>query len=107
MGLLESGGKSGNNEEEGRMLVDEIGRLGLWEKLALVHVNESRDKFGSGRDRHANLGEGEIGEDNLKVFLSQVEVGRKPLVLEVPGFDNKGPDRENVERLKKLAGVRL
>jgi len=37
--------------------IDIISELELWSTLKCIHVNDSRDEFGSGRDRHANLGE--------------------------------------------------
>jgi len=104
--LVESGrigvGQAELFEEKEKSLVAEIERLGLWKSLACVHVNESRDTFGSGRDRHANLGEGEIGDEVLREFLAIKKLKDLPLILEVPGFDKKGPDKENVLLLKKL-----
>jgi len=104
---LVEGGEIGSGQAElfggkEKILVAEIEKLGLWERLACVHVNESRDTFGSGRDRHANLGDGEIGDDSLREFLAVEELESLPLILEVPGFDKKGPDKENVLLLKKL-----
>lgn len=79
-----------------------ITELGLWDKLKLVHVNDSRDPFGSGRDRHANLGDGQIPPTDLAYFLTKAVPERVPLVLEVPGLDGEGPDTENVSRLKAI-----
>lgn len=74
----------------------------LWDSLKLIHVNDARDPQGSGRDRHANIGDGEIPVAAMKAFLTSKEAARIPLVLEVPGLDGKGPDAENIDRLKKL-----
>lgn len=82
--------------------LEAISRLDMWSSLKVIHVNDSRDEFGSGRDRHANLGEGIIYQSDLKYFLNREEVKDIPLVLEVPGIDKKGPDAENVERLKGM-----
>ncbi|MBU2542991.1 deoxyribonuclease IV [Patescibacteria group bacterium] len=79
-----------------------IERLGLWSTLRCIHVNDSRDEFGSGRDRHANLGEGNIPQEELKYFLNNPQIKPLPLLLEVPGFDKKGPDAQNVRLLKQL-----
>jgi deoxyribonuclease-4 len=79
-----------------------ITRLKLWDHLRVIHVNDSRDEFASGRDRHANLGEGSIPEEDLKYFINHSKVKEIPLVLEVPGIDKKGPDAENVRRLKEM-----
>ena len=78
----------------------EIGTLGLWESLQCIHVNDSRDDLGSGRDRHENLGKGNISEADFKHFLALPELQDIPLILEVPGLDKKGPDAPNVAVLR-------
>ncbi len=89
------------NLREGCVL-EEIERLDLGKKLKCVHVNDSRDPFGSGRDRHDNIGEGVIPQEDLKFFLHHPLIAQKPLILEVPGVDKEGPDAENIQRLQKL-----
>lgn len=91
----------------GYSLVNAFGKiteLQLGERLRCIHVNDSRDPFASGRDRHANLGDGLIPNADLRAFLNQPELLGVPLILEVPGLEKKGPDAENVFRLKKLVG---
>lgn len=84
---------------------EEIERLGLWSTLKCVHVNDSRDPFASGRDRHANLGDGLIPPVDLEYFVNLPELEEVPLILEVPGIEQEGPDAENIKRLKKLAHI--
>lgn len=79
-----------------------ISDLNLWDTLRCVHVNDSRDPFGSGRDRHENLGEGLIPEADLQYFLNVPELSNVPLILEVPGEHNEGPDAANIRRLQAL-----
>ena len=79
-----------------------ISDLKLWETLKVIHVNDSKDPFGSGRDRHDNIGDGTIPAHELKFFLNYEKLTGIPLILEVPGIDKKGPDKENVERVKTL-----
>lgn len=86
-----------------RTAVEEIECLGLWSSLKCIHVNDSRDPFGSGRDRHDNLGDGNIPASDLEYFLNLPQVKEIPLILEVPGIQGEGPDAENMQRLKKLA----
>lgn len=76
--------------------------LGLCDALACIHVNDSKDAFASNRDRHANLGEGTIPQDDLRWLLHRSELMTVPLIMEAPGFDGKGPDAENIHRLKDL-----
>ncbi len=78
---------------------------GLWDTLKCIHTNDSKDPFGSGRDRHQNLGDGLIPLADMKYFLNLPEVQAIPMILEVPGIAEEGPDAENVSRLKKLVGV--
>jgi deoxyribonuclease-4 len=51
-------------------------------RIDLVHANDSRDDFDSGADRHANLGEGRIGDDAL---LEVIRSAAAPVVVETPG----------------------
>jgi len=50
--------------------------------IALVHCNDSKDMAGSSRDRHENLGQGEIPADEL---IGVVKAADAPLILETPG----------------------
>ncbi len=73
-----------------------------WDRVWCMHVNDSQAEFGSGRDRHENLGQGKIGLSKLKILLNQKNFRRLPLILETPGFADKGPDQDNLEILKTL-----
>ena len=57
--------------------------------------------LGSNRDRHANVGEGEIGEQ-LGVFLAHPAVQGLPAVLETAGRDGHQPGAEDVQELRDL-----
>ena len=72
-------------------LLDAVERvLAITGRIDLVHCNDSRDPFDSGRDRHANLGSGEVGEDEL---LAVVRSAGAPVVVETPGdVDGQGAD---------------
>lgn len=60
------------------------------DRLGSLHLNDSQTPLGSNRDRHANIGEGEIGEPGCMAFLSEPRFEGLPLVLETPGPDKKG-----------------
>jgi deoxyribonuclease-4 len=70
------------------------------ERLGSLHVNDSASTLGSNRDRHALLGEGELGERGCAVFLSEPRFDGLPCVLETGR--SGGPDREDVSLAKKL-----
>jgi deoxyribonuclease IV len=73
------------------------------DRLEAVHANDSQTALGSNRDRHANIGQGEIGEAGFRALLHDPRLAHVPFVLEVPGFEGNGPDAENVEILHRLA----
>ena len=73
-------------------------------QLGAVHLNDSKAPFGSNKDRHENIGDGEIGAEALGRFIRHPALGETPLYLEVPGYSKDGPDRPNMERLFELAG---
>jgi deoxyribonuclease-4 len=73
------------------------------DRLEVVHCNDSQTGLGSNRDRHANIGHGEIGEEGFRILLHEPRLKALPFILEVPGEDGKGPDAANVEVLRRLA----
>jgi deoxyribonuclease IV len=83
-------------------VVDEFGRTVGIKRLKALHLNDSMTPLGSNRDRHANLGEGELGEDGLRVFLGERRFRNQPVLLEVPGPDGHGPDKRQVDIAKRL-----
>jgi deoxyribonuclease-4 len=75
-----------------------------FENLVAVHANDSKVELGSGRDRHENIGEGHIGVEGFRRILHHRAFQDVPFLLEVPGYDGKGPDQQNVNLLKELRG---
>ncbi|MBI2017830.1 hypothetical protein HYS92_02160 [Candidatus Daviesbacteria bacterium] len=67
-----------------------------------MHANDSKFELGSKRDRHANIGEGMIGREGFENLLNNPSLKELPFILEVPGFADNGPDKENVDILKSL-----
>jgi deoxyribonuclease-4 len=82
------------------LLADVDARIGL-DRLRALHANDAKAPLGSNRDRHDNIGEGLIGE-GLGVFLAQPAVQDLPVVLEVPGADGKGPNADEIRKLREL-----
>jgi deoxyribonuclease-4 len=83
-------------------LLEELGaEVGL-DRVGLVHLNDSRSGLGSLADRHENLWEGRIGRKGLAGWVCHPALREVPFVLEVPGFDGRGPDRRNLGRARRL-----
>jgi deoxyribonuclease IV len=72
------------------------------ERLGAVHVNDAAAPLGSCRDRHANIGKGEMGKRGLSTFLSEPRFEGLPATLETPGPEKKGSDRKEVTLAKRL-----
>jgi deoxyribonuclease-4 len=76
-------------------------KVGL-DRLRCLHVNDAAAPLGSCRDRHANLGKGEMGKGGLEAFLSEPRFDGLPGTLETPGPKKKGPDKKEVQAAKRL-----
>ncbi|HEX4525192.1 MAG TPA: deoxyribonuclease IV [Gaiellaceae bacterium] len=82
-------------------LVGELdGGIGL-DRLRALHVNDSAAELGSNRDRHANIGEGLMGE-GLGAFLAHPAFQQLSAYLEVPGVNKHGPNADEIQKLREL-----
>lgn len=77
-------------------VVREAGRKLGRGRIRSLHLNDSQTPLGSNRDRHANVGAGELGERGCAAFLSAPGVQRLACVLETPGKNREGASREEV-----------
>ena len=75
--------------------LDECERIVGLDRLRATHVNDSMTPLGSNRDRHAVLGEGELGPSGCATFLSEPRFDRLPCVLET-GRDKGAVTAEDV-----------
>jgi deoxyribonuclease-4 len=98
--LFASGYDVTDRAELDRTLEDVDHRIGL-DRLRALHVNDSQTALGSNRDRHANVGEGLMG-DGLGTFLAHPRLQGLPAFLETPGKDNHGPDKAQLTRTRRL-----
>jgi deoxyribonuclease-4 len=73
--------------------------IGL-KNLKLIHLNDSLVPFGSKKDRHTDIGDGEIGIDNISLILNHTKLKSVPMVLETPG--NETRRTKDIALLKKL-----
>ena len=99
--LFSNGYKFDTNQELDIFLA-KLAKLKINNIVELWHVNDSRDEFDSGHDRHDNIGQGEIGIEEFKVLLNHQQTKNFPFIIETPGFDGNGPDKKNLDILKSL-----
>jgi deoxyribonuclease-4 len=82
--------------------LDDFDRTVGLDRLTSLHLNDSAQPLGSNRDRHANLGHGELGERGCAAFLSEPRFADLACVLETPGPKGSGPTAEEVALARKL-----
>jgi deoxyribonuclease-4 len=99
--LLASGYDVRTPEAIAAVLDDFDSEVGL-DRLRCLHVNDSMTPLGSNRDRHAPLGEGELGDDGCAAFLSEPRFEELPALFEGPGVKGKAVEVEDIRRMREL-----
>jgi len=77
-------------------LVSEISQKIGVQRVGSLHLNDSQTPLGSNRDRHANVGEGELGQEGCAAFLAAPAFAELPCILETPGEKRSGPTKQEV-----------
>jgi deoxyribonuclease IV len=83
-----------------KVLDDCVALVGA-ERLGSLHLNDSKVKLGANADRHAYLGDGELGDAGCAVFLSEPRFEGLPCILETPRPDGLAADLERARRLRE------
>ena len=85
---------AGYDLKEFDVILDEFDKKIGIDKIACVHINDSKNILGSHKDRHENIGLGTIGFDNLINFIYHDKLKGVPKILETPYITN-GIDEKN------------
>lgn len=80
----------------------EVAELLGWERVGALHLNDSLRPFASRKDRHANVGEGEIGRETFAWLLHDPRAAGKPMIVETPMGDDDLGHRRDLELLRSL-----
>ena len=72
------------------------------DRLKILHLNDSLGKLGSHRDRHAHIGEGEIGLEGFRRFVNDRKLRRVPMILETHKSEDLHEDIANLKALRSL-----
>jgi deoxyribonuclease-4 len=99
--LLASGYDIRTDAGMGAVLREASRKLGRG-RVRSLHLNDSQTPLGSNRDRHANIGAGELGEQGCMAFLSAPGLQKLPCILETPGENREGPSRAEVAHAMEL-----
>lgn len=100
--LFAAGVMKDYSEKEIKELVKRCETAFGWNNVVAFHANDSMSDSGSHYDRHENIGAGKIGLKGFQNLAKNKQTGTLPWILEVPGFDDTGPDKKNIDILKSL-----
>jgi deoxyribonuclease IV len=74
------------------------------DRLKAIHLNDSMAPFNSRKDRHAHIGQGEIGEEAFRFVMTDPRLQSIPMSLETPKDSEMTEDKMNLRKLYELAG---
>jgi deoxyribonuclease-4 len=94
---LHASGYDMRSPESIAAVIDEFDRVVGCNRLGSLHVNDSVMPLGSNRDRHVNLGDGEIGAAGIAAFLSEPRFEGLPAIFEGPGHKGKAVEPEDID----------
>lgn len=91
-------------EEDYRATMSEFNKVVGVKKIKAVHLNDSKREFGSRKDRHESIGQGEMGFPPFRFLLNDKRFAKVPMYLETPKVDKNGKDLDvvNLRRLRRL-----
>jgi deoxyribonuclease-4 len=82
-------------------MLDTIDKAVGLNRLKLIHLNDSKDKLGSHRDRHEHIGKGLIGLAGMRRIINHPKLRNLPFILETPK-DSKDADKLNLQVVRRL-----
>jgi deoxyribonuclease-4 len=94
---LHASGYDMRSPESIAAVIDEFDRVVGCNRLGSLHVNDSVMPLGSNRDRHVNLGDGEIGAAGIAAFLSEPRFEGLPAIFEGPGHKGKAVEPADID----------
>lgn len=81
-------------------VLDEFDHIIGLDHLHVIHLNDSKNPRGARKDRHANIGDGEIGFETLCRIAHNHRLSHIPKILETPYIDGKAPYGDEIERIR-------
>ncbi|MDD3995215.1 MAG: deoxyribonuclease IV [Bacilli bacterium] len=73
------------------ILLDEFDKIVGLNKVSAIHINDSKNNIGDKKDRHANIGYGNLGFDNIINIIYNKRLENIPKILETPYIENTYP----------------
>ncbi|TSC81723.1 MAG: deoxyribonuclease IV [Parcubacteria group bacterium Gr01-1014_19] len=88
-----------DDQKSVKSFFDQWDRLIGLDAIKAIHANDSKTPFDSKSDRHENIGAGYIGKKGFTNLAGEKRLKDKIWILEVPGLEDEGPDKANIEAL--------
>ena len=82
-------------------VIDHFDNVVGLQNLKAIHVNDSKNPIGAKKDRHANIGQGEIGLETIKRIVHHPKLEGKIFILETPWIGDKAPYKEEIAILRE------
>jgi deoxyribonuclease-4 len=103
-----SAGYAVSTEKEYKATMKSLGNIVGLKLVKAIHVNDSKAKFGSGVDRHAHIGRGEMGLEPFRLLLNDRRFARVPMYIETNKGEENGRDLDaiNLEILRGLVAAK-
>jgi deoxyribonuclease IV len=79
-----------------------LGQIIGFDKLKVIHANDSKTDYGSNADRHEHIGRGKIGKEPFARIVRHPMLRRVPFICETP-IDRPGDDKRNINMIRKMA----
>ena len=70
-----------------------------------MHLNDSKDKLNSNRDRHEHIGLGKIGKEGFRALLKDKAVRKLSNIMETP-IDRKRDNSDNLKAVLDIIGIK-
>lgn len=84
-------------------IVDQLESTLCLDLIKAIHLNDSKPEFNSHKDRHENIGDGNIGEEAIKNLLNHPKLKNIPFILETPGLKDADTTAIEISKLKAWA----
>lgn len=102
---LNDAGYDVKNDFDG--VIDQFDKLIGKQNIAVIHINDSKNTLGSGKDRHANIGQGTIGLEAIRHVVHHPEFLQLPKILETPYIPSpENPEKKTAPYKEEIALLR-
>lgn len=81
-------------------VLEEFDKIIGLDRLAVIHVNDSKNVLGASKDRHENIGYGEIGFDILANIVNHPKLGEVIKILETPWYEDNPHYKKEIQMLR-------